>query len=61
MKLLIISDEENKFIWRHFDKTVFEGVELTISAGDLKLYYLEFIATTIPAPLLYVPATMTHI
>jgi len=51
----MISDEESKFIWKYFDKSVFEGVDLIISAGDLKLQYLEFIAAMIPAPLLYVP------
>ena len=55
MKLLIISDEESKFIWDYFDRTAFEGISLTISAGDLKSQYLEFIATMIPAPVLYVP------
>jgi len=54
MKLLMVSDEESKFIYQYFDKTVFEGVELIISAGDLKQYYLEYLATMIPAPLLYV-------
>jgi len=55
MKILIMSDEECKFIWKHFDKTVFEGVALVISAGDLKQYYLEHIASMIPVPVLYVP------
>ena len=54
MKLLIVSDEESRFIWDYFDRTVFEGVEVIISAGDLKRQYLEFIATMIPVPLLYV-------
>jgi len=54
MKLLIISDEENRVIWKHFDKTAFEGVEFVISAGDLKQYYLEHIASMLPVPLLYV-------
>jgi predicted phosphodiesterase len=55
MKLLIISDEESKFIYEYFDRATFEGVDLTISAGDLNIYYLEFIATMVPVPLLYVP------
>jgi len=55
MKLLIVSDEENRLIWEHFDKSLFEGVEIVISAGDLKQYYIEYLATMLPVPLLYVP------
>jgi len=55
MKLLIIGDEESKFIWDFFKREAFDGVEAVISAGDLKLDYLEFVATMIPVPLFYVP------
>jgi Icc-related predicted phosphoesterase len=55
MKLLIVSDEENSTIWKPFDKSLFEGVEIVISAGDLKQYYLEHLAAMLPVPLLYVP------
>jgi len=54
MRLLIISDEESRFIYKHFNPSAFDGVELVISAGDLKQYYLEHIATVLPVPLLYV-------
>jgi Icc-related predicted phosphoesterase len=53
--MLIISDEENRTLWKHFDRTQFEGVEMIISAGDLKQYYLEHLAKMLPVPLLYVP------
>ena len=54
MKILVVSDEESKYIWDYFDPEPFRGVELIISCGDLDSRYLSFIATMIPAPVLYV-------
>ena len=54
MKILLVSDEESKYIWDFFDKERFRGVELIISCGDLDANYLTFLATMIPAPLVYV-------
>ncbi len=54
MKILLVSDEESKFIWDFFDKERFRGVELIISCGDLDPRYLTFLVTMIPAPLVYV-------
>ncbi|MCL2004376.1 MAG: metallophosphoesterase [Oscillospiraceae bacterium] len=55
MKILAVSDEESVYIWDFFDRSAFEGVELVISCGDLHRDYLEFLATLLPVPLLYVP------
>ena len=55
MKVLLVADEENAYIWDHFDRSAFRGVELIISCGDLKREYLNFLVTMIPAPLIYVP------
>lgn len=55
MKLLVVSDEESKYIWEHFDPQPFKGVEVILSCGDLKASYLEFLVCMIPAPLFYVP------
>ena len=55
MKILIVSDQENTYIWDHFDKEKFKDIELIISCGDLKASYLSFLVTMIPVPLLYVP------
>lgn len=55
MKLLVVSDIESKFIWDHFDREYFRGVELVISCGDLSAHYLSFLVTMLPCPLLYVP------
>jgi Icc-related predicted phosphoesterase len=55
MKILAVSDEESAYIWDYFDRSAFNGVELAVSCGDLHRDYLEFIATMLPVPLLYVP------
>ena len=55
LRVLIVADQESKFIWDYFDRSFFEGVELIISCGDLKPEYLSFLVTMLPVPLLYVP------
>lgn len=55
MKILIVSDNEEPYIWDHFDKERFADVEMIISCGDLKAEYLSFLVTLINAPLFYVP------
>ncbi len=54
MRILLVSDIENKFIWDHFDPEHFSDIDLVISCGDLKNDYLSFIATMIKAPVFYV-------
>ena len=54
MRILVVSDTENEFIWDHFDETRFKDIELIISCGDLKSQYLSFLTTMIKAPLFYV-------
>lgn len=55
LRVLIVSDQESKFIWEHFDKSRFRGVDVIVSCGDLKASYLSFLTTMVAAPLLYVP------
>jgi Icc-related predicted phosphoesterase len=55
VKILAVSDEESSYIWDFFDRSAFDGVEIVISCGDLHRDYLEFLATLLPVPLLYVP------
>ena len=55
MKILLVSDHEESYIWDYFDRERFKDVELIISCGDLKAEYLSFLVTLIKAPLLYVP------
>lgn len=54
MKILLVSDKEEPYIWDYFDRERFEGVEMILSCGDLKAEYLSFLVTMIHAPLFYV-------
>lgn len=54
MKILVLADEESKYLWDYFEKDKLEGIDLIISCGDLKPQYLSFIATYAKVPVLYV-------
>ncbi|HHX62610.1 MAG TPA: metallophosphoesterase [Epulopiscium sp.] len=54
MKILVVSDEENNYIWDFFDKSKFCDIDMIISCGDLKASYLSYLVTMINAPLYYV-------
>ena len=54
MRLLLIADEESKFLWDFFQPELIGPVDLILSAGDLKSSYLEFLVTMLHAPLVYV-------
>ena len=54
MKILLIADKEEKFLWDYYNPKRTEGVDLILSAGDLKPMYLEFLTTVVNRPLLYV-------
>lgn len=54
MKILFMSDEENKGYWDFFQKEAFEGIDLIVSCGDLKAEYLSFLTTMTSIPVLYV-------
>ncbi|NTV91251.1 MAG: metallophosphoesterase [Clostridiales bacterium] len=55
MKILLVSDREEPYIWDYFDRERFRDVEMILSCGDLKAEYLSFLVTMINAPLYYVP------
>jgi Icc-related predicted phosphoesterase len=55
MKLLLVSDREEPYIWDYFDRERFSDIEMIISCGDVKAEYLSFLVTMIKAPLFYVP------
>ena len=55
MKILLVSDKEEPYIWDYFDRERFKDIELVLSCGDLKAEYLSFLVTMINAPLVYVP------
>lgn len=54
MKILALADMESKYFWEHYEPGMLEGIDLVLSAGDLKASYLDFIATFCRAPVLYV-------
>ena len=54
MKILLIADEESKYLWDYYQPGKLDGIDLIISCGDLKPEYLRFLVTMCRAPLYYV-------
>ena len=57
MRILLVADRELRELWDYWDtagKRRTEGVELILSAGDIKPEYLEFLVTMLNVPCLYV-------
>ncbi len=54
MKIMAMADVESTYIWDHYQKGMFDGIDLILSAGDLNPRYLTFIETLSNVPLLYV-------
>ncbi len=54
MKVLAIADEVDQRLYGPVLKQRFSDVSLVLSCGDLPIYYLEFIVSTLNVPLLYV-------
>lgn len=54
MKILLISDEEDRFLWDYYTPGRLKGIDLILSAGDLDAEYLSFLVTMANRPLLYV-------
>ena len=54
MRLLLISDEEDRYLWDYYRPGNLKDVDLILSAGDLKAEYLSFLVTMANRPLLYV-------
>jgi Icc-related predicted phosphoesterase len=54
MKILIVSDRIEEFLYGPQLREKFGDVELVLSCGDLPFYYLEFIVSTLNVPLFYV-------
>ena len=55
MKLLLIADEESRYLWDYYTPGRLDGIDLILSCGDLKQEYLEFLVTMGNIPLCYVP------
>lgn len=54
MKLLLLADEESKYLWDYYHPGRLDGIDLILSCGDLDADYLSFLVTVGRAPLLYV-------
>lgn len=54
MKILLVSDEEDRWLWDYYRPGILKGTDLILSAGDLKAEYLSFLVTVANRPLLYV-------
>lgn len=54
MKLLLVADEEDPYLWDYYRPGRLSGYDMILSAGDLKPNYLIFLVTLANRPLLYV-------
>lgn len=54
MKILLISDEEDIYLWDFYRPGRLDGIDMILSAGDLKASYLSFLVTMGNVPLFYV-------
>lgn len=54
MKLLLLADEESKYLWDYYQPGRLDRIDLILSCGDLNAEYLSFLVTMGRAPLLYV-------
>lgn len=54
MRILVLADEESKYLWDYFEKEKLAGIDLILSCGDLKPQYLSFLASFTSAPVLFV-------
>lgn len=54
MKLLLIADEEDPYLWEHYEPERLKDIDLILSGGDLKGEYLSFLVTMGHAPVFYV-------
>lgn len=54
MRVLLVSDVEEPALWDYYRPGSLSGIDLILSAGDLKAAYLEFLVTMANRPLIYV-------
>lgn len=54
MRILALADARHPALENHFEPARWRGVELLIGCGDLPADYLDFVATSLGVPFLYV-------
>ena len=45
MKILLVSDEEDKYLWDYYRPGRLAGIDMILAAGDLRPEYLSFLVT----------------
>ncbi|MBR6009139.1 MAG: metallophosphoesterase [Clostridia bacterium] len=54
MRILLVADEEAKYLWDYYQPGRLSDIDCILSCGDLKQEYLEFLVTMSGKPLYYV-------
>lgn len=54
MNILLVADQESRYIWDYYTPERFKDVDIILSAGDLKASYVEFLTTVMKKQLYYV-------
>ena len=54
MKILVISDQIDPYLYDYYTPNKLKDIDLIISCGDLPARYLEFLVTVASKPLFYV-------
>ncbi len=54
MKILVLSDQEDPYLWDYYQPGRLDEYDLILSAGDLKSSYLSFLVTMCRVPVLYI-------
>lgn len=53
-RLLAVSDEADRTLWHHLDRTALEPLDLLVSCGDLPPDYLSYLEGSLRVPFVYV-------
>lgn len=54
MRILAVADAEHPALYSHFERSRWSEVQLVLGCGDLSAEYLDFVATSLGVPLIYV-------
>ena len=54
MKILVVADEESRYLYDHYEPGRLDDIDLILSCGDIAPGYLSFLVTMSHAPVLYV-------
>ena len=54
MKILIVSDQVDPFIYNYAIKDLFSDIDCILCAGDLPMDYIDFIVSTLNKPTYFI-------